>query len=54
MSQIPKGFAGAISEHDPSRADTSPWNDRLPVIREFRRKVLKRRGPKPAAPALER
>lgn len=36
-SQIPAGFAGAPSEIDPSRADTSPWNDALPVIREFRR-----------------
>ena len=38
-SQIPEGFAGAASEVDPSRADVSPWNERLPVIREFRRKV---------------
>ena len=36
-SQIPHGFAGAASEIDPSRADTSPWNDRLPILREFRR-----------------
>jgi hypothetical protein len=41
MSQIPEGFAGAASEFDPSRADASPWLDRLPVIREFRRKILK-------------
>ena len=41
MSQIPEGFAGATSEFDPSRADASPWLDRLPVIREFRRKILK-------------
>jgi len=41
--QIPKGFAGKTSELDPSRADTSPWLDRLPVIREFRRRVLGRR-----------
>jgi hypothetical protein len=41
VSQIPEGFAGAASEVDPSRADASPWLDRLPVIREFRRKVLK-------------
>lgn len=42
-NQIPEGFAGEISEFDPSRADTSPWLDRLPVIREFRRRVLGRR-----------
>jgi hypothetical protein len=39
-TQIPKGFAGAPSEVDPHRADASAWLDRLPVIREFRRKVL--------------
>jgi hypothetical protein len=43
VSQIPEGFAGAASEFDPSRADASPWLDRLPVIREFRRKILKDR-----------
>ena len=41
MSQIPEGFAGATNEFDPCRADASPWLDRLPVIREFRRKILK-------------
>ena len=41
MSQIPEGFAGASNEFDPIRADASPWLDRLPVIREFRRKILK-------------
>lgn len=43
VTQIPKGFAGPQSEHDPSRADASPWLERLPVIREFRRKVLGKR-----------
>ena len=38
-SQIPAGFAGAPSALDPSRADTSRWNDALPVIREFRRRI---------------
>ncbi|MEN8159412.1 MAG: hypothetical protein ABFS41_04985 [Myxococcota bacterium] len=38
-SQIPKGFAGAISEIDPTRADAGPWLERLPVIREFRRRI---------------
>lgn len=41
-SQIPEGFAGEPSPHDPSRADASPWLERLPVVREFRRKLLGR------------
>ena len=41
VSQIPEGFAGKPSEVDPSRADASLWLDQLPVIREFRRKILK-------------
>jgi len=41
-SQIPEGFAGKPSEIDPGRADASPWIEKLPVIREFRRKVLAR------------
>jgi hypothetical protein len=40
VSQIPKGFAGATNGFDPARADASQWIDRLPVIREFRRKLL--------------
>ncbi len=40
-SQIPEGFAGPASEVDPSRASAAPWLDRLPVIREFRRKLLR-------------
>jgi len=40
LSQIPEGFAGPQSVHDPSRADASRWLERLPVIQEFRRKVL--------------
>jgi hypothetical protein len=39
-SQIPAGFAGAPSQHDPSRADASRWIEALPVVREFRRRVL--------------
>ena len=31
-----EGFAGAVSEVDASRVDTSAWLDRLPVIRRFR------------------
>ena len=42
VSQIPSGFAGAPSDVDDSRADASPWIDQMPVIQEFRRKVLKR------------
>jgi hypothetical protein len=42
-SQIPDGFAGAASDLDPARRDASAWIERLPVIREFRTKVLGRR-----------
>jgi hypothetical protein len=42
-SQIPAGFAGRRCEHDESKADAAPWLDQIPVIQEFRRKVLKRR-----------
>lgn len=41
-SQIPAGYAGAPSPVDDARADASPWLDRLPVIQEFQRKVLRR------------
>jgi hypothetical protein len=40
FSQIPEGYAGETSEVDRYRADASPWLDELPVIREFRRKIL--------------
>lgn len=36
-SQIPPGFVGPANPHDPDRADASPWLDRLPVVRAFRR-----------------
>jgi len=42
-SQIPRGHVGDVSPHDPSRHDASPWLDRLPVIQEFRRRVLGRK-----------
>jgi hypothetical protein len=42
-SQIPTGYAGAPSGLDPARLDASAWIERLPVIREFRTKVLGRR-----------
>jgi hypothetical protein len=38
-TQIPDGYAGAQSTVDSSRADTSPWLERMPVIRDFRRCV---------------
>lgn len=38
-TQIPLGYAGPASEVDPTRADASPWLERLPVIREFRRRI---------------
>lgn len=43
FSQIPVGFAGKASEIDPDRADAAKWIDAMPVIGEFRRKVLGRR-----------
>jgi hypothetical protein len=42
-SQIPEGHAGPASRVDPSRASASPWLEKLPVVREFRRRVLSRR-----------
>ncbi|MGB5256831.1 MAG: hypothetical protein WBN44_06220 [Woeseiaceae bacterium] len=36
--QIPAGYAGDVCPVDPDRADASPWNERMPVIRSFRRK----------------
>ncbi len=42
FSQIPKGFAGPPSPQDENRADASPWIDKLPVVRDFRRRVLGR------------
>lgn len=45
VSQIPAGYAGAQAGFDPTRADASPWLEQLPVVREFRRTVLRRRCP---------
>ena len=39
-SQIPAGYAGEVCPVDDAKADASPWLDRIPVIQEFRRKVL--------------
>jgi hypothetical protein len=41
-SQIPAGWAGAPSPLDPQRADASAWIEALPVMGEFRKKVLAR------------
>lgn len=41
-SQIPEGYVGRPCPEDENKADASPWLEALPVIREFRRKVLKR------------
>jgi hypothetical protein len=41
-SQIPEGFAGEPHPLDDRRADASRWLDRVPVIREFRGRVLSR------------
>ena len=43
--QIPPGFAGPVCPVDPDRADASPWNERLPVVRSFRRLILAGRDP---------
>lgn len=40
VSQIPPGFAGERSPLDDTRVDASPWIEKMPVIREFRRRVL--------------
>ncbi len=42
-SQIPKGYAGPPSRISEDRASAAPWLDALPVVQEFRRKVLGRR-----------
>ena len=39
--QIPPDYAGEICPYDPDRADASPWNERMPIVRKFRRSVLK-------------
>ncbi len=42
VTQIPEAYAGEPSEVDAYRADASAWLERMPVIREFRKKVLGR------------
>ncbi len=46
--QIPPGFAGSVCPYDPDRADASPWNDHMPIIRAFRR-AQKRQSLQPRA-----
>ncbi len=43
FSQIPPGYVGEICESDDAKADASPWLNEIPVIQEFRRKVLGKR-----------
>lgn len=40
ISQIPDGHAGTPSESDPSRADAASWLEKLPIVREFRCRLL--------------
>lgn len=40
-SQIPPGFAGDVCPYDPDKADASPWLNEVPIIKKFRRDVLK-------------
>lgn len=41
-SQIPTGFAGAPHPDNADRADAAAWLEQLPVVREFRARVLRR------------
>lgn len=41
-SQIPDGFAGAPHPLDPHRADAGAWLDALPVVADFRARLLPR------------
>ncbi len=40
-SQIPEGFAGPLHPADDTRADASAWLDRLPMLGDVRRVVMK-------------
>jgi hypothetical protein len=52
-TQIPDGYAGRQSTIDASRADTAPWLERMPVIREFRR-CVRLPWPAPKLPPIKR
>jgi hypothetical protein len=41
-SQIPAGYAGAAHPENADRADASRWLEQLPIVRRFRRRVLRR------------
>jgi hypothetical protein len=47
-SQIPAGWAGPVCPKDDTRADAAPWLDHLPIVQEFRRRVLRARRPRAA------
>lgn len=42
-SQIPTGFVGDICPDDDMKADAGPWLEKIPLIQQFRRTVLKQR-----------
>ena len=43
VSQIPAGFVGRPHPRDETRCDASAWIERIPIVREFRRRVLRSR-----------
>ena len=43
-SQIPPGFAGETCPVDDVKADASTWLDQIPLIKKFRRDILKQKG----------
>ena len=43
VSQIPAGFAGRQCPQDEMKGDASPWLDRMPIVREFRKRILGQR-----------
>lgn len=44
-TQIPDGFAGDPHPGDPTRSDASAWIEALPVIQEFRARIVGKRKP---------
>jgi len=48
VTQIPEGFAGPPNPLDASRCDASPWLDRLPIVRAFRKRLPQLQGSSPA------
>ena len=49
VTQIPQGFAGPPNPLDASRCDASPWLDRIPIVRAFRRRLPQLQGSRPAS-----